>query len=141
MTGNFGQSRRFDATSAAAAGMIFPAEFLVRRERAAAARLFDLFRARHCVTAHQSRESFAGRRVATVLRPGMKKFFLMTLLLTPPVSAQSDQPAPPAPLTTREQVQADRARAAAEEKSAPTARPWDRGADGKRPWERGATAK
>ena len=92
-----------------------------------AARLSDLFRARH--------------RVATGLRPGMKKFFLMTLLVATPVSAQTDQPAPPAPLTTREQVQADRARAAAEEKSAPTARPWDRGADGKRPWERGATAK
>jgi len=71
----------------------------------------------------------------------MKSFFLMMLLIATPVFAQSDQPAPPAPLTTREQVQADRARAAAEEKNAPTARPWDRGADGKRPWERGAAAK
>jgi len=79
---------------------------------------------------------------AAVLKPVMRKFLLMTLLLiASPVSAQNDQPAPPAPLTTREQVLADRARAAADEKNAPTARPWDRGADGKRPWERGAAAK
>jgi len=71
----------------------------------------------------------------------MGKFILILLLIATPASAQSESVPPKAPLTDRERVQADRARAAAEEKDAPTARPWDRGADGKRPWDRGAAAK
>ncbi|TYO61898.1 hypothetical protein FXV83_35740 [Bradyrhizobium hipponense] len=71
----------------------------------------------------------------------MKKILLISLLITTPALAQSEPPAPKAPLTDRERVQADRAQAASEEKNAPTARPWDRGADGKRPWDRGAQAK
>lgn len=71
----------------------------------------------------------------------MKKFIFATLLIITPASAQTEPLPPKAPITDREQVQADRARAAAEEKNAPIARPWDRGADGKRPWERGAAPK
>jgi hypothetical protein len=71
----------------------------------------------------------------------MKKFILAMLLIATSGLAQSEPVPPKAPITDREQVQADRARAASEEKNAPTARPWDRGADGKRPWDRGAQAK
>jgi hypothetical protein len=71
----------------------------------------------------------------------MKKFILMTLFIATPVFAQNDPSPPKAPLSDREVVQADRARAAVEEKNAPTARPWDRGADGKRPWDRGSPTK
>jgi hypothetical protein len=71
----------------------------------------------------------------------MKKFILAMLLIATSGLAQSEPVPPKAPITDREQVQADRARAASEEKNAPTARPWDRGADGKRPWERGAPPK
>jgi hypothetical protein len=63
------------------------------------------------------------------------------LLIATSGLAQGEPVPPKAPITDREQVQADRARAASEEKNAPTARPWDRGADGKRPWERGAPPK
>ncbi|MET4359707.1 hypothetical protein ABIB06_000279 [Bradyrhizobium sp. LB8.2] len=71
----------------------------------------------------------------------MKKFILAMLLIATSGLARSEPVPPKAPITDREQVQADRARAASEEKNAPTARPWDRGADGKRPWDRGAQAK
>ncbi len=71
----------------------------------------------------------------------MKKIILATLLITTPAAAQNEPLPPKASITDRERVQADRARAAADEKDAPTARPWDRGADGKRPWERGAAPK
>jgi hypothetical protein len=71
----------------------------------------------------------------------MKKFIFTMLLIATSGLAQSEPVPPKAPITDREQVQADRARAASEEKNAPTARPWDRGADGKRPWDRGAQAK
>ncbi|MEY9184482.1 hypothetical protein ABIG06_006071 [Bradyrhizobium sp. USDA 326] len=71
-----------------------------------------------------------------VLEPGMTKFIIVVLLTTLPVLAQTT-PVPTAPpLTDRERVQADRARAAEDEKVAPISRPWDRDADGKRPWER-----
>ena len=68
----------------------------------------------------------------------MTRLLIIALLAVFPVGAQTVQPAPKLPLTDREQIQADRARAAAEEKNAPTARPWDRGADGKRPWDKPA---
>jgi hypothetical protein len=71
----------------------------------------------------------------------MRKIILVMLFVITPMSAQSEPLPPKAPLTDREQVQADRARAVVEEKNAPTSRPWDRGADGKRPWERGAPPK
>lgn len=62
------------------------------------------------------------------------KILLMSLLITTPALAETEPPAPNAPLTDREWVQADRAQAAAsEEKNAPTTRRWDRGEDGKRP--------
>lgn len=71
-----------------------------------------------------------------VLEPGMTKFIIVVLLTTFPVLAQTN-PVPTAPpLTDRERVQADRARAAEDDRVAPTARPWDRDADGKRPWDR-----
>lgn len=71
-----------------------------------------------------------------VLEPGMTKFIIVALVTTLPVLAQTT-PAPTAPpLTDRERVQADRAKAAEDEKLAPITRPWDRDADGKRPWER-----
>ena len=69
----------------------------------------------------------------------MKKLILAMLLIATPALAQPEPLAPKAPLTDRERVQADRAQAATQEKDAPTARPWDRGADGKRPWESGPT--
>jgi len=55
--------------------------------------------------------------------------------------AQTTEPSPSRPASDREQVQADRAKAAAQEKSAPTARPWDRDVSGKRPWDRGYAPK
>ncbi|AWL98397.2 hypothetical protein ABIA00_000484 [Bradyrhizobium ottawaense] len=70
-----------------------------------------------------------------MLEPGMTKFILVALLTTLPVLAQTT-PIPTPPLTDRERVQADRAKAAEDEKGAPMTRPWDRDADGKRPWER-----
>ncbi len=70
-----------------------------------------------------------------VLEPGMAKFIIVAVVTTLPVLAQTT-PAPTAPLTDRERVQADRAKAAEDEKVAPITRPWDRDADGKRPWER-----
>ncbi|GEM_PF-4190672 len=70
----------------------------------------------------------------------MIKGLMVALLTTFPVFAQTSPP-PNTPLTDREQVQADRAKAAAEEKGATTVRPWDRDADGKRPWERKSISK
>jgi hypothetical protein len=66
----------------------------------------------------------------------MTKFLALILLTTLPVVAQTEQPTNKLPLSDREQVKSDRAKAAEEEKNATTARPWDRDADGKRPWER-----
>ncbi|QPF81910.1 hypothetical protein IC762_19120 [Bradyrhizobium genosp. L] len=70
----------------------------------------------------------------------MKRFLIIVLLTVCPVAAQTAQPSPTPP-TDRERVQADRAKAAADEKTAPSARPWDRDANGKRPWERATPAK
>lgn len=70
-----------------------------------------------------------------VLEPGMTKFMIVALLTTLPVLAQTT-PVPAPPVTDRERVQADRAKAAEDERVAPITRPWDRDADGKRPWER-----
>ena len=66
---------------------------------------------------------------------------LAILLALAPVAAQTSEAQPKPPVTDREQVQADRAKAAAEEKNAPTTRPWDRDANGKRPWERSSVPK
>ncbi|MCK1360026.1 hypothetical protein [Bradyrhizobium sp. 199] len=71
----------------------------------------------------------------------MTKFLIAALLAMGPVAAQTSDAQPKPPVTDREQVQADRAKAAAEEKSAPTIRPWDRDANGKRPWERSSVSK
>ena len=80
-----------------------------------------------------------------MLQPGMTKFLIAmlfaALLATAPAASQTSQAQPKPPVTDREQVQADRARAAAEEKNAPTTRPWDRDANGKRPWERSTITK
>ncbi len=65
----------------------------------------------------------------------MTKYVIIALLTISPVLAQTPQPSAKLPLTDREQIQADRAKAAAEEEREPTARPWDRNADGKRPWD------
>ncbi|MGL3107941.1 hypothetical protein [Bradyrhizobium sp. BR 1432] len=59
---------------------------------------------------------------------------MVALVTTFPVLAQVSSTQKP-PLTDREQVKVDRAKAAKAEKSAPTTRPWDRDADGKRPWD------
>jgi hypothetical protein len=66
----------------------------------------------------------------------MTKIIAIVLLSTFPVLAQIDSSPPTPPLTDREQIQADRARAVAQERADPLARPWDRDAVGKRPWER-----
>ncbi|PIT04662.1 hypothetical protein TSA1_30865 [Bradyrhizobium nitroreducens] len=66
----------------------------------------------------------------------MTKFLIAALLAISPVAAQTSEAQPKPSLTDREQVQADRAKAAVEERNAPTARPWDRDASGKRPWEK-----
>ena len=71
----------------------------------------------------------------------MVKFLIAALLTIGPVAAQTPQTQPKPRLTDREQVQSDRAEAAAEEKDAPTARPWDRDANGKRPWETHSPSK
>ena len=65
----------------------------------------------------------------------MIKFIIVGFLIVTPVLAQTKPPAPAAPASGREQIRADRAKAAEDEKNGPTARPWDRNADGKRPWE------
>ncbi|SCB34478.1 hypothetical protein GA0061098_1006243 [Bradyrhizobium shewense] len=70
-----------------------------------------------------------------MLEPGMTKFIIVALLTTLPALAQT-APIPTQPPTDRERVQADRAKAAEDEKVAPMTRPWDRDSDGKRPWER-----
>ncbi|WP_245453675.1 hypothetical protein [Bradyrhizobium sp. AC87j1] len=70
-----------------------------------------------------------------MLELGMTKFIIVALLTTLPALAQT-APIPTQPLTDRERVQADRAKAAQDEKVAPMTRPWDRDSDGKRPWER-----
>ncbi|WP_246789701.1 hypothetical protein [Bradyrhizobium sp. CCBAU 51765] len=78
----------------------------------------------------------SGQAKVKVLEPGMTKFITVVLLTTLPVLAQTT-PVPTAPpLTDRERVQAERAKAAEAERVAPITRPWDRDADGKRPWER-----
>ena len=62
---------------------------------------------------------------------------LITLLLTAvPFVARAGQTAEKLPLSDREQVKSNRAKAAEEEKNSTAARPWDRDSDGKRPWER-----
>ncbi|MGL9616764.1 hypothetical protein QRQ56_02075 [Bradyrhizobium sp. U531] len=66
----------------------------------------------------------------------MTKFLAVVLLTTLPAFAQTEQPTGKLPLSDREQVKSDRAKAAEEEKSSTAARPWDRDAEGKRPWER-----
>lgn len=71
----------------------------------------------------------------------MNRLLIIALLATSPVAAQTAQPSPKPLLTDREQIQADRAKAAAVEKSDPAARPWDRDADGKRPWEKTGPSK
>jgi len=65
----------------------------------------------------------------------MTKFIIVALLTTFPALAQTT-PNPTPPDTDRERVQAERAKAAEDDKVAPATRPWDRDADGKRPWER-----
>jgi len=67
----------------------------------------------------------------------MAKFIIIAiiaLLITFPALAQT-KPPPKPPLTDREQVKADRAKAAEDDKTAPTSRPWDRDTDGRRPWD------
>lgn len=71
-----------------------------------------------------------------MLEPGMTRFIIVAFLTTLPVLAQTTSVPGAPPLTDRERVQADRAKAAEEERVAPITRPWDRDADGKRPWER-----
>ena len=69
----------------------------------------------------------------------MTKFIAIAALLAmAPALAQTGVPSTPAKpaLSDREQVKADRAKAAEDEKGTTTARPWDRDADGRRPWER-----
>ncbi|MEW6147811.1 MAG: hypothetical protein ACOY3N_06480 [Bradyrhizobium sp.] len=66
----------------------------------------------------------------------MTKFIIVVLLTTFPVLGQTTPVLTVPPPTDRERVQADRAKAAEDEKVAPITRPWDRDADGKRPWER-----
>jgi hypothetical protein len=68
----------------------------------------------------------------------MTKFIIVALLIVTPVFAQTQPPAPVAPAAHREQIRADRAKAAEDEKNGSTARPWARDADGKRPWEKPA---
>lgn len=70
-----------------------------------------------------------------------KLITIIALLIAFPAFAQNIASPPKGPITDREQVQSDRAKAAADEKTAPTTRPWDRDADGKRPWERKGPSK
>lgn len=60
----------------------------------------------------------------------------VALLTMAPAMAQTGVPAAKPLVSDREQVKADRAKAAEDDKGATTARPWDRDADGRRPWER-----
>ncbi|MGY8681228.1 hypothetical protein Q2941_26045 [Bradyrhizobium sp. UFLA05-153] len=66
----------------------------------------------------------------------MKKIFLLVLLSLLPSGALSQTAPPSETQSFRDQIKADRARAAAEEKSADPARPWDRDAHGRRFWDR-----
>ncbi|MDA9406017.1 hypothetical protein XH80_04395 [Bradyrhizobium sp. CCBAU 45384] len=65
-----------------------------------------------------------------------KLITIVALLTMAPALAQTGVPSTKPPLTDREQVKADRAKAAEDDKAATTARPWDRDAYGRRPWER-----
>jgi len=60
---------------------------------------------------------------------------IIALLTVAPAMAQTGVPATKPLVSDREQVKADRAKAAEDDKGATTARPWDRDANGKRPWE------
>jgi nitrous oxide reductase accessory protein NosL len=64
----------------------------------------------------------------------MKIAVLVALLA---ISAEGQAaPAPtPEPLSIREQIKAERARAQVDEENGPKSRFWDRGANGKRPWD------
>lgn len=64
----------------------------------------------------------------------MKIALLVTLLA---ISSEGQAaPAPtPEPLSIREQIKAERAKAQTDEENGPKARFWDRGANGKRPWD------
>jgi len=68
----------------------------------------------------------------------MIKLFIAIIapLTVAPALAQTGVPAAKPLVSDREQVKADRAKAAEGDKSATTARPWDRDADGRRPWDR-----
>jgi len=66
----------------------------------------------------------------------MAKLIIVALLTMAPALAQTGVPSAKPLLSDREQVKADRAKAAEDDKAATTARPWDRDADGRRPWER-----
>lgn len=64
--------------------------------------------------------------------------FAMALggVATPASAAEkADDSALTPPMSDRERIAADRAKANAEMKTQSTARPWDRDANGKRPWD------
>jgi hypothetical protein len=66
------------------------------------------------------------------------KIALLVMLLAIPASAQGQvatAPVPKEPLSIRDQIKADRAKAKADDENGPTARFWDRDRDGKRPWD------
>ena len=72
------------------------------------------------------------------------KNILLVLLLSLSAAAQTETALPPPDRTSespdgkisfREQIKADRAKAAAESETPGTARPWDKDVNGLRPWE------
>ncbi len=74
----------------------------------------------------------------------MKAFLLIPLLFVWTPARGETTAVPPLPkeeLSIHDQIKAARAKQAADEKIAPSGRPWDRDADGKRPWDKQQPAK
>jgi hypothetical protein len=65
----------------------------------------------------------------------LMKIALLVTLLAISAEGQAATAPIPEPPSIREQIKADRARIKADEENAPTARSWDRGANGRRPWD------
>jgi hypothetical protein len=75
-------------------------------------------------------------RQAVVVLVAMKTLLLIVALWLPVVGHAAETTSPNSTLSSHDQIKADRAKYDANEKKAPSERPWDRGTDGKRPWER-----
>lgn len=71
----------------------------------------------------------------------MMKFIIALATLTTLAGSASAQDAPPKEVSIRDQIKADRAKDAVDNKTSGIARPWDRDSNGKRPWDKKGPAQ